>query len=125
MSLRILLVEDEPLIAMDLEDILLDAGNVVVAIATNMHHALEVAETSKIDIAILDIDLALGTNGIETAKRLRERHNVSSLFVSAQLTDETRAMALEWQPLGFVAKPFSADQIVTALRTPNRNLDSF
>lgn len=115
MTLSILIVEDQPIIAMDLEDVLLEAGYRIAGIADNMHNALDIAAVEHVDVAIMDIDLAFGTNGIETARRLRERHDVGSLFVSARLTDEAKAMVLEWQPVGFVSKPFQSRDIIKAL----------
>lgn len=116
MSSRVLIVEDEPLIAMVLDIILEDAGYHVVGIAREMHHALRLATEHPIDIAIMDVHLAGGTSGIETAKRLRQEFDVPSLFVSAELSVRTRAMALEWKPIGFVEKPYVAVQIVNALK---------
>lgn len=120
MTLNVMIVEDEALIAMDLEDLLLDAGHRVVGIADNMHRALEIAAVESIDVAIMDIDLAMDTNGIETARHLRERHDVASLFVSGRINDETRAMALEWKPVGFIGKPFQAHQITSLLAGAGR-----
>lgn len=115
MTLSILIVEDEPIIAMDLEDVLLDAGHRIVAIAGDMHEALEVARTQQLDAAIMDVDLALGTNGFETARRLRMQFDVGSLFVSGRLTPQLRSCALQWRPIGFVDKPFRGGDVVRAL----------
>lgn len=115
MRLHVMIVEDEPLIAMDLEDILKAAGHVVVGIANNMHHALDIAAANALDLAIMDVDLAMGTSGVETARRLRTSHGVASLFVSGRLDEATKSMALEWGPVGFIGKPFDADQIVEVL----------
>lgn len=115
MRLRILIVEDDALIATSLEDILVRAGHEVVGTAIHMHGALRAADGAYADVAIMDVDLAAGTNGVETAKLLRERHDVPSLFVSARADDELRAMASEWRPVGFVGKPFGDAQILGAL----------
>lgn len=123
MRLHILIVEDDPLIAMDLDFILEDAGFRVVGIAPSMHAALNIADQKHIDIAIMDINLANGTNGIETAKRLRQDHDVPSLFVSAEITERTRVAALKWEPVGFIGKPYRAEQIIEAIRTAEEHTD--
>ncbi|WP_062227864.1 response regulator [Aureimonas frigidaquae] len=116
MHLKIMIVEDERLIAMDLEDILEGEGHVVVGVAADMYGALEIAaENPGMDLAIMDIDLARGTSGIDTARLLREDYDVGSLFVSGRISEETHAMALEWKPIGFVGKPFAGTQIIKAL----------
>lgn len=116
MTLRILIVEDEPLIALDLEAILEDAGHTVVGIAASMRRALELASVAvPFDLAIMDIDLMDGRRGVEAAQALREQHDITSLFVSGTIDDEVRAEALAWKPLGFVSKPFIEQQITRIL----------
>lgn len=117
MPLRVMIVEDEMLLALDLEDMLVDAGHAVVGQASDMHQALELAERLEggIDVAIMDVNLARGTNGVETAAGLRERWNVPSLFVSGNLDERTRERAMQWQPLGFVGKPYSESEVLSSL----------
>lgn len=122
MSLRVLIVEDEAPIALHLESILEDAGHEVVGIAATTQQALKMASlATPFDVALMDIDLVDGPVGIDVARRLRQDHDVASLFVSAHLNERTRALALQWKPVGFVAKPFVEDDIVTALRSVAQN----
>jgi DNA-binding response OmpR family regulator len=116
-TLCVLIVEDEMLLALDLEDILQEAGYGVVGNAVDMHQAIAMCEKhgDKIDIAIMDVHLARGTNGVETAKILRQRWNIPSLFVSGNIDEKMQALALEWQPAGFVGKPFSQREVLKAL----------
>lgn len=117
MPLTVMIVEDEMLLAMDLEDILTDAGYRVVGNAVDMHQAVAMCEThgDRIDIAIMDVHLARGTNGVETARVLRQRWNIPSLFVSGNIDEKMQALALEWHPVGFVGKPFSQREVLAAL----------
>lgn len=117
MSLCVLIVEDEMLLALDLEDILVEAGYVVVGNAVDMHQAIAMCDKHghRIDIAIMDVHLARGTNGVETAKVLRQRWNIPSLFVSGNIDEKMQALALEWEPAGFVGKPFSQREVLKAL----------
>jgi two-component system, response regulator PdtaR len=116
-GLRILIVEDELILAMDLEDALVSAGYEVVGLAADMHQALELAEEHRPQLAIMDVNLARGTNGIETARHLRERFDVPSLFVSGNLDARTRADAADCQPIGFVPKPFSHTDVLARIAT--------
>lgn len=121
-SLRILLVEDEPLIALDLEDILVEAGHAVVGIAATTTQALTIAAGSApFDLAILDIDLASGDDGVATASRLRREYGVDALFVSAMREEEERALSLEWKPIAFIGKPYLPRHILSALRSVEKN----
>ena len=118
-ALRVMIVEDEMILALDLEDMLLDAGYTVVGQASDMPEALAIAEGVKggIDVAIMDINLARGSNGVETAAALRKLWNIPSLFVSGNLDERTRQMAMEWQPIGFVGKPYSEREVLTVIGT--------
>lgn len=117
MPLRVMIVEDELLLALDLEDMLLDAGYVVVGQASDMPAAIFLAEqiNGEFDVAIMDVNLARGTNGVETAAILRKRWDVPSLFVSGNLDDRTRALAQASDPVGFVGKPYSERELLSSL----------
>lgn len=119
MPLTVLIVEDEMLLAMDLEDILVESGYRVVGNAVDMHQAVALCEKhgARIDIAIMDVHLARGTSGVETAKVLRQRWDIPSLFVSGNIDEKMQALALEWDPVGFVGKPFSQREVLAALGT--------
>lgn len=69
---RILIVEDEVLVAMHLEDLLTDMGHQVVGPATRINQAVELARKSEIDAAVLDVNLA-GRNSFPVADILRQR----------------------------------------------------
>ncbi len=124
MPLCVLIVEDEPLIAMDLRDIIEEAGHEVAGVATRMSEALTVASEHPLDVAIMDYNIAGHHNGVDVARRLREEYGIGSLFVSASINDRLRAMAAEWSPVGFIGKPFIAQQIVKALSSVEARLSS-
>jgi CheY-like chemotaxis protein len=115
MPLNILVVEDEPLIAMDLQTIIEDVGYRLAAIVDTMQGALAAAAAEPVDVAIMDIELATLPDGMETARRLREEHGVRSLFVSANIGAGLRAAASVLDAVGFIDKPFVALEIERAL----------
>ena len=115
MTLCVLIVEDEPLIAMDLQSIIEDADHEVAGIATRMSEAMEIASRKRLDVAIMDYNIAGSHDGVDVARRLREEHGVGSLFVSGNVDNRLRAIAAAWEPLGFIAKPFREEDILRAL----------
>ncbi|WP_062010779.1 response regulator [Aureimonas sp. AU4] len=118
MPLRVMIVEDEALIAIELEDIVERVGHVVVGIAGTVDHALQIAAASgPVDLAIMDVALAGQESGLDAARRLRAAYDVPCLFVSARTDAFTRAAANEWQPLGFVDKPFTRGDIEIVLQS--------
>ncbi len=79
-GVRVLVVEDEMLVAMNLEDMLVDMGAVVIGPAMRIDFALELAESEEIDIAVLDINLH-GGRSYPVAEVLRRR-GVPFLFAT-------------------------------------------
>lgn len=82
---RVLVVEDEPLIAMNLEDMLTGLGHNVIATATRIDKALSLVEGSEFNLAVLDINLA-GSNRFQVAAILRRR-GIPFIFTSGDGAD--------------------------------------
>lgn len=115
LSLRILIVEDEDLIALDVQEILEQAGHHVVGRATGMAEAIKLAAETKPQIAILDVDLKEGGNGMDTAEELTSQHSVRVLFLTGRSDFLVRAMAMNGDPLGYIQKPYKPSDILDAL----------
>ena len=117
MTIIVLIVEDEMLLSMDLEDMLIENGYTVAGGATDMHQAIAICEREgdRIDLALMDLNLARGTNGIETARILRERWNIPSLFISGNIDEKMRVSSASSRPVGYVGKPFSEKAILEAV----------
>ncbi len=112
---RIMIVEDEAILALDLSGLLEDAGYEIAGIARDMQAALRLAEKKPVDLATMDIRLAGGTNGVDTALKLWQEHEVRCLFISASLDEETRHQVQPAQPIGFVEKPIREQEIIASL----------
>ncbi|MDF2975027.1 MAG: response regulator [Microvirga sp.] len=82
-TLRILVVEDEILIALELESLLQDLGHDVVGIAASSKDALSLGRDLKPDLAFVDIHLSDGPTGIDVARHLSSEHGVTVLFMTA------------------------------------------
>src|SRR5262245_25916120 len=80
---KILVVEDSPLLAVNIEDALVDAGLQVVGIAASGAQALELAEKHRPELAIMDIRLAGPMDGVDVAVAIRERFGTWCVFASA------------------------------------------
>lgn len=115
-DLRILIVEDEFLIALELESSLLDAGYKVVGIAVTATEAVAMARAEQPDLAVMDIRLADRTDGVETAIELFGAFGIRSIFASAHADEETRKRAAPARPIGWVQKPYSADALIRLIR---------
>jgi two-component system, response regulator PdtaR len=112
---RILIVEDEALIAMECEFILTDAEYDVVGIAADEPRALLLAEREQPDLVLMDIRLARGGNGLDVAASIIERWGIRSIFVSAHGDQATRERAAGANPAGWVVKPYTANALLKAI----------
>ncbi len=110
--LRILVVEDEILIALELESLLQDAGHQVVGIAASYNEAVSMSADLAPDLAFVDIHLTDGPTGVDVARILAEDHHVMVLFMTANAKripeDFTAAQ-------GVIAKPYTERGVRQAL----------
>ena len=122
-SRRILIVEDEFLLAMALEQALDAAGFRVVGIAGDGPTALALAEAGRPDLVVTDVKLRGGSDGVATAVAIRERFGAPPIFVSGNLDAWTRARAARAVPAGFIDKPYTEAQLIRAVRDAFAGLD--
>lgn len=115
--LRVLIVEDEALIALDTEDALTAAGCEIVGWANRCRNALEIARVKRPDLVIMDIALAGRRDGIEAAHLLRRDYNIPTLFTTSQASDDLIARAAGARPLGWLMKPVARTQLVQAVES--------
>lgn len=109
----IMVVEDDAIIAFDLAETVRGMGHLVCGTAATMDEALGIAAEHTPTLALLDIRLAEGDNGIEVARELRRRRFLPVIFVTA-FPDELAKRGLEH--LGpVIPKPFTRDQIEQAI----------
>ncbi|MCG7393319.1 response regulator [Microvirga sp. ACRRW] len=110
--LRILIVEDEFLIALELESLLQDAGHDVVGIAASSEEALSLSNQLSPDLAFVDIHLADGLTGIDVARHLSDQHHVTVLFMTANAKRIPEDFA---GARGVIAKPYTERGVKEAL----------
>jgi len=106
MAGRILIVEDEVVVAMYIETVLETFGYEVVSIVTNGKDAIDIVHNDKVDMILMDINIEGDIDGIETTRRIKEFSDVPVLYVSAYIDKETIARASETGPAGYLSKPF-------------------
>jgi DNA-binding NarL/FixJ family response regulator len=112
---RILIVEDEYLVATATEDALTAAGYLVVGMASTASEAVEMAVAQLPDLVVMDVRLAAGSNGVEAAGEILARTRIRCIFATAYTDDKTRAAANACSPLGWLPKPYADSAIVRAV----------
>jgi len=105
-SITLLIVEDQAVIAADLEGRLLRHGYQVCGTAASGEEALALARAHKPDLVLCDIRIDGPMDGIETAKLLRGELDLPVIFLSSHTDEATLSRAKEAGPYGFISKPF-------------------
>ena len=106
---RIMIIEDEPLIVMDLEDIVTSLGHTSVGAARTHAEAVKMAQQTKPDLVLSDIQLADGSSGIDAVVDILRNYQVPVIFITAfpeRLLTGTRP-----EPTFLITKPFSPDMV--------------
>ena len=114
---RILIVEDEVIIAMALEDSLRDFGYKIAGRATNGADAIRLAIETSPDLALIDIRLDGDMDGIEAANRICRRLDIPVIFLTAYSDDTTLSRAIKTNPFGYLIKPIRPRELYTSIET--------
>lgn len=122
MSLRVLIVEDEFLIALDLQDQVEALGHRVTGVARDVESCKQAAGRERPDLALMDLRLAGGSSGIEASRWLYEVLGIRCIFISGNLDEVTREALAVVKPLAFLGKPILTHQLERALSDCCRDL---
>lgn len=115
MTMNILIVENEPLIAQDLKIICENLGHKVVGICYNATQALDQLKTRNPDFAFLDIHLDQGLSGIDIANIIRANYQLPFAYITSFVDQATLELAKTTFPIGYIVKPFEEKNIIALL----------
>jgi DNA-binding NarL/FixJ family response regulator len=113
---RILLIEDNPLVAEMMETALIEEGFRVIGIASTAERAVKLARVYRPDLAITDIRLSGSDDGIQAALQIFNETGARSIFATGNLDKVTAGRCAHAQPLGWLTKPYTPSQLVEAVR---------
>jgi len=111
-ALSLLVVEDDPELGSAMVEALGEAGHRVVGHAASADLALNLAALHQVDLAIVDVELADGSSGVELAEHLHGRWGTPALFISGGQNEHLVCHDL---PIGFLGKPFRAVELLAAV----------
>ncbi len=115
MKRKILIVEDESIIALNIKETLTLFNYDVVGIATNAQRALHLAETKRPDLILMDITLQDREDGIAVAEAICEMFAVPIVFLTANDKNKTIERAINIRPYGYILKPFKEIELKTTI----------
>jgi PAS domain S-box-containing protein len=108
---RILVVEDESIVAKNIQSRLKKLGYNVLALVSSGEEAIRRAEQTQPDLVLMDIVLKGDIDGVEAAKEIRARLNIPIIFLTAYADDNTLERAKIAEPFGYLLKPFEIREL--------------
>ncbi len=112
---QILVVEDEGIVAEDIQRSLQSLGYIVSAVVSSGEEAIIKAEENSPDLVLMDIVLKGEMDGIEAANLLRSRFNIPVIYLTAYADEKTLERAKVTEPFGYIVKPFEDRELQTAV----------
>src|SRR5688500_8622672 len=112
---RILVVEDESIVALDIQCRLESMGYEVPATVASGEKAVEQAGDLRPDLVLMDIHLQGKMDGIEAADQIRRRFGIPVIYLTANADHPTVQRAKVTEPFGYVIKPFEERELQTSI----------
>jgi len=111
----ILVVEDEMIVAKDIQNRLIKLGYSVVEIISNGEAAIREVAKSCPDLVLMDIKLKGEIDGVEAAKEIYTRFNIPIIYLTANADKTTLERAKTTEPFGYIIKPFKERELNTTI----------
>lgn len=112
---KILIVEDENIVAMDIRKILLNSGYEITSIVTSGEEAITTVREQKPDLILMDIVLKGKMTGIDAARIITQYFDIPIIYMTALSNDDSLLEARSRESYGFLRKPFSANELNIAV----------
>ena len=113
---RILVVEDDNIVAMELRDRLEGFGYAIAGSASYGEEAVGKAGETRPDLVLMDIRLRGEMDGVAASSQIRSRYGIPVIYLTANADEDTLGRARATHPSGFVRKPFDEAELRTAIR---------
>ncbi len=114
-KVKVLIVEDEMVIAMNLVSILEDLGYDVLDPANSYEEAVDALKEEQPDIALLDIQLDGDKDGIDFARYINQYQEIPFIYLTSNADSRTLNQAKETSPSSYLVKPFNQDDLFTSI----------
>ena len=108
---KILIVEDESIVALDIKKMLEKFDYEVTNTAVNSNEAVNSVMSNRPDLILMDVNLGKSKDGIDTAKEIKVLCDVPIIYLTAFSDEETIRRAIETKPVSYLIKPFKQDDL--------------
>lgn len=114
-NINILIVEDEIIVAKDIENKLKKVGYTVSGLVSSGEEAIDTAAKTNLDLILMDIRLRGNIDGVEAARQIYDRFSIPIIFLTANADKATFERAKITQPLGYLLKPFKEKELYNTI----------
>ena len=121
--IKILIVEDNVIIADDMQSMLEEIGYEIVDNVIVYEQAVDVLKNNEVDLVLIDIILASDKTGIDLGKHIREQYNIPFIFVTSNSDRATVENAKTVKPDGYLVKPFEQQDLYTSIEIALSNFN--
>ena len=122
-AIKILIVEDNVIIADDIQSQLEEIGYTIVDNVIDYEQAVEALQKNKVDLVLIDIILASQKTGIDLGRHIRSNYNIPFIFVTSNSDRATVEKAKDVKPNGYLVKPFEQQDLYTSIEIAISNFD--
>lgn len=116
-GIKVLVVEDEGIIALSIKRMLESSGYTVPGLAATGEEAVRMAELISPDIILMDVKLKGNMDGIETAEEIRRRFDIPVIYLTAYPDSKVFESAKKTEPYAYMVKPFRAEDLKNNIET--------
>jgi len=124
-TIKILIVEDDPLISEDIRELLTQANYQVIGVVHSKEDALSLLDKTLPDLALLDINLGGNTDGITIAETINEAYKIPFLFLTSYSSKLILDKVKHTLPMGYIVKPFDEGDLVAGIEIAISNFNTF
>lgn len=120
-EIRLLIVDDEAIIAEDIAELCTMLGYEVVDTAHTAGQAINAIQNKNIDMVLLDVNLEDDIDGIEIAEFISKEKNIPFIYITSYADIDTISRAKKTNPLGYIVKPFNKNQLLSTIEIALHN----
>jgi DNA-binding response OmpR family regulator len=114
-GIHVVIVEDEAIIAMDLQQCLQEFGYIVDEVVSTTEEAIFCVQKYQPDIVLMDIKLKGSSDGTEIVDEIQQKHRIPVIYLTSYSDDETLKRAKATKPYGYIVKPVDENQLNIAI----------
>lgn len=122
---KVLIVEDENIIALDIRNILKNLGFTVTGVTAFGEESIEIASSNLPDLVLMDIKLKGKMDGISAAEQIYKRFHIPVIYLTALGDENTLKRVSGMHPFGYIGKPFEENELMEAIDRTLRIMKKF